>query len=101
MSSEGRGLTKWQVAALGAGAVAVVAGGAIVAYACVKRRGKSKRDDHPEATPQTQSERSSSGSQSGTAAASHPASEQQVRTPESRDSFAIVCGCVVGVQYLE
>ena len=85
MSSEGRGLSKWQAAALGVGAVAIVAGGAIVAYACVKRRGsrRQKQDDPPKATPQTQSAASQpgsgQGSQSETPAASQPASGQQVR----------------------
>ena len=85
MSSEGRGLSKWQVAALGVGAAAIVAGGAIVAYACVKRRSsrRQKRSDPtPQATPQTQStgEGSGAGGQSETPAASQPASEQLVRT---------------------
>lgn len=86
MNSEGRGLSKWQVAALGVGAVAIVAGGAIVAYACVKRRGSGRRkqDGPPKATPQTPStsEGSGTGSQSEIPAASQPSGEQQVRAHE-------------------
>ena len=77
MSAEGKGLTKWQLAALGAGAVVVVAGGALVAYACVKRRRKPIKPD-PEATPQSGSEKSGSGGRSEAAAASKPASEPKV-----------------------
>lgn len=105
MSSEGRGLTKWQVAALGVGAAAVVAGGAIVAYACVKHRRsrRQKRDDPtPQTTPQTQSARegSGAGSQSETPSVSQPASEQLVRTRiTGLDKRCF--GYYVGVHYLE
>ena len=107
MSSEGRGLSKWQVAALGVGAAAIVAGGAIVAYACVKRRSsrRQKRSDPtPQATPQTQSasEGSGAGGQSETPAVSQPASEQLVRTGSivlNRVGFgALYIICWVGVQ---
>ena len=77
MSSEGRGLTKWQVAALSVGAVAVVAGGALVAYACVK--GRSRRRSKPDATPQSdQGTKPGTGSQSEEAAASKPKNESEV-----------------------
>ena len=105
MSSEGRGLSKWQVAALGVGAAAIVAGGAIVTYACVKRRSsrRQKRSDPtPRATPQTQStgEGSGTGGQSETPAASQPASEQLVRTGLELNGAWIWCFivCWVGVQ---
>ena len=105
MSSEGRALTKWQVAALGVGAAAVVAGGAIVAYACVKHRRsrRLKRDDPtPQTTPQTQSasEGSGAGSLSETPSANQPASEQLVRT-RITGLDKICFGCYVGVHYLE
>ena len=112
MSSEGRGLSKWQVAALGVGAAAVVAGGAIVAYACVKRRSsrRQKRDEPPKATPQSQSSSTGSGagSQSETPAASQPSSEQLVRTGIMLDLICSLPVCIMGVhtgqmgvQYLE
>ena len=111
MSSEGRSLSKWQTAALGVGAVAIVAGGAIVAYACVKRRGsrRQKQDDPPKATPQTQSaasQGSGPGSQSETPAASQLASGQQVRAHKRERGRGVlvlwlVLVEVVGVQYLE
>ena len=77
MSAEGKGLTKWQLAALGAGAVVVVAGGALVAYACAKRRRNPIKPD-PEASPQSGSEKSEAGGRSEAAAASKPASEPKV-----------------------
>ena len=81
MSSQGRGLTKWQVAALSVGAVAVVAGGALVAYAWVKGRSRRKpEDDEPEATPQPGAE----GSRSEAATTKKPESEPKV-------SAAVVC----------
>ena len=105
MSGEGRGLSKWQVAALGVGAAAVVAGGVIVAYACVKRRSsrRQKREDPPKATPQTQSSSmgSGAGTQSETPAASQPSDEQVVRTGIMIDLICSLLVCVVGVQYLE
>ena len=105
MSSEGRGLTKWQVAALGIGAAAVVAGGAIVAYACVKHRRsrRQKRDDPTsQTTPQTQSasEGSGAGSQSETPSASQPVSGQLVRTRVT-GLDKICLSCYAGVHYLE
>ena len=79
MSSEGRGLTKWQVAALGVGAVAIVAGGALVAYACVKRRGrKSLKEGDREGAPEGESARSGAENQPSTAASGHPASQPEV-----------------------
>lgn len=77
MSGEGKGLTKWQVAALGVGAVAVVAGGALVAYACVKRRRRPIKAD-PEPVPPSRGEKAESGSRSEAGAASQPASEPKV-----------------------
>lgn len=90
MSSESK-LSKWQVAALGIGAAAVVAGGAIVAYACVKRRRRTIRDTtDPDATPtpQTASHSSSIGMPSETAATTiQPPSEQRVSTGLSGESM--------------
>ena len=85
MSSQARGLTKWQVAALSVGAVAVVAGGALVAYAWVKGRSRRKpEDDEPEATPQPGAE----GSRSEAGATSKPESEPEV------SAASVCCPCV-------
>lgn len=101
MSGEGRGLTKWQVAALGVGAVAVVAGGALVAYACVKRRRRHpKKEDDREGTPENQGARSGTGSQS--AATSHPASQPVVSGRCAGANYSMVSlVSLEGVQYLE
>lgn len=77
MSGDGRGLSKWQVAALGVGAVAVVAGSALVAYACIKGRRRTKEGD-PKGAEEDQNVKAGVGSRSEAAAASQPPSEQHV-----------------------
>ena len=86
MSSQGRGLTKWQVAALSVGAVAVVAGGALVTYAWVKGRSRRKpKDDEPESTPQPGGE--AEGSRSEAPTTRKPDSEPEV----SADAVCRLC----------